>query len=155
MRKAADPNTSGVQTRRFSCLVESPSCMAAKVLRLNSKVPTNSIDALHHDGSAPKRRPRLSVPSRTSRPPASVKKIEPAKKTTPSAPWADELHQPGEGTDEEASRTNREASCDPAIPDRSGERLMRNGKRMADQASTRITRRRYLRLGGAHIARSG
>jgi len=64
---------------------------------LNSKVPTNWIAALHQDGSAPQRLPRLSVASRTSRPAASVKKIEPAKKTTPSAPGPTSCTKPGNG----------------------------------------------------------
>src|SRR5215208_5686626 len=71
--------------------------MASKVLRLNSRVPTNWVAALHQDGSAPHRRPRLSVASLSSRPAASVKKIEPAKKTTPSAPGPTRSTNPGNG----------------------------------------------------------
>src|SRR5215211_9087417 len=53
--------------------------------------------ALHHDASLPHRRPRLTVPSRNSRPAASVKKIEPAKKTALSAPGPTSCAKPGNG----------------------------------------------------------
>ena len=53
--------------------------------------------ALHHEGSRPQRRPRLRVPSRSSRAAASVKNTEPAKKTTPSAPAPTSWTKPGKG----------------------------------------------------------
>ena len=96
MRKHADPNTSGDQTSRFSCLVDSPSCIAANVLRLKKRVPANCTAALHHDASAA-HRPSRTVDSRSSSPAARVKQTEPAKNTTPSAPAPTSCTNPGKG----------------------------------------------------------
>ena len=66
--------------------------MASNVSTLNSSVPTNWIAALHHDGSAPKRRPGAASPGAARAPAANVKKIDPRRRSTASAPGADELH---------------------------------------------------------------
>lgn len=70
--------------------------MASKVLTLKWRVPTNCTAALHHEASA-NRRSSLSVVSRSSKPAASVKNTEPAKNTTPSAPWPTSWTTPGKG----------------------------------------------------------
>src|SRR5829696_2785863 len=97
IRKSAEPTRSGVQISRFSWWVESPSCLASKVLTLKSSVPRNWAKALHQEGSLPQRCPRLTVPSRSSRPAATVKKTEPVKKTAPSAPAPTSSMNPGNG----------------------------------------------------------
>jgi hypothetical protein len=70
--------------------------MASNVSTLKSRVPTNWIAALHQEGPEAQR-PKRSVPSRSSRPAASVKNTEPAKNTTPSAPAPTSWTKPGKG----------------------------------------------------------
>ena len=94
--------------------------MASYVSTLKSSVPANWIAALHHEASAPQRTPRRSVAWRSSSPAANVKKSEPTKKITASAPTPDELDDAGERADEEAGRADGEARRDRAVP--AGER---------------------------------
>ena len=90
--------------------------MPANVLRLKNRVPTNWIAALHHEGSDPHLLPRLTVACRRARPAASVKKIEPDEEDDADGARAHKLLEPWKRADEEAHRTDRETSGDPAIP---------------------------------------
>ena len=80
----------------------------------------NCTAALHQVASAPNRAPRRSVACRSSTEAANVKRIDPTKKITASAPGTDELHDAREGPDEEAGGAEREPGGDRTIP--AGER---------------------------------
>ena len=123
--------------------------MASNVLALNSSVPTHWIEALHQDGSSPKRRPRATVASRSSSVAASVKKIEPAKKTTASAPTPTSSTKPGKGP----MKKHSEPTAKPSAIARSQATLVAGRGPIA--SAWPITGPRYGRAGRARITRGG
>ena len=95
--------------------------MPENVLRLKSRVPTNWIAALHHEGSDPHLLPRLSVACRNARPAASVKKIKPTKKVTRRRPDPQAAGTLGTGRRRSAPNRSRSQprSSDPRPPSQS------------------------------------
>ena len=82
---------------RSSWCEDRPVCIASYVSTLNRSVPIHCTAALHQVASAPNRAPRRSVACRSSIEAANVKRIEPTKKITASAPAPTSSTTPGNG----------------------------------------------------------